>query len=148
MQEETREKLRQQTVAVLLTVRNEYLSAGANPLKHWDQIQDRLRSAARTSADVPEWVTKLSRSLGLASPSRARCSATDTLAGTVRELACAGAWLDLVEDEHGYLMAMTMLEADKRRAAREAEKTAEFETYRAEADAAARNFEEEENGAA
>lgn len=143
MDEKKRELLRQRTVSVLLAVRNEYLNAGANPLKHWDQIQDRLRAAARTSADVPGWITALSRSLNLTAPSRARCSATEALQSEAS--GCASEWLDLVEAEHGYLMAMAMLEADKKRAARAAEKEAEWAARAAEVDAQVEMYKQEED---
>lgn len=134
MHEETREKLRKQTVSVLLVVRSEYLSNGASPLKHWDQIQDRLRAAARTTDDVPGWVTALTRSLNLSAPSKARSLATDVLAKTVAEHRCASDWLDLVEGEHGYLMALAILEADKKRTARIAEQEMEWAARAAEVD--------------
>lgn len=138
MDESKRELLRRRTVNVLLAVRSEYLNAGANPLKHWDQIQDRLRTAARTSVDAPGWITALSRSLGLSAPSRARCLATDLLCGETAD--CASDWLDMVESEHGYLMALAMLEADKKRAEREAEWVAQA----ADIDAQVNIFKQEE----
>jgi len=47
--------------------------------------------------------------------------ATDRLTKTVTENTCATAWLDLVEDEHGYLIAKAQLAADARKREREAD---------------------------
>lgn len=121
MSNELRERLRSETVDLLLTVRNQYLAAGASPLKHWDQIQTRLRSAARTSTNVPEWITALARSLGLPAPTKRRSLATDKLERTVGTHGCATQWLDLLEDEHGYLIAKCQLLADQRKNEKEAE---------------------------
>ncbi len=65
--EQAKERLRTLTVEVLLCYRAAYLKAGASPLKHWDQLQDRMRSAARRSQTPEEWATALSRGLQLPS---------------------------------------------------------------------------------
>lgn len=112
-----REAARKATVAVLTAVRYEYLRGGANPLKHWDQIQDRMRAAARTSVSVPEWVTALARGLQLGAPDEVRTTAIarldEAVGGEARE------WLDLVESEHAYLIALTRLRAQEAKAERE-----------------------------
>lgn len=117
--EARRQELVEKTVDVLLELRGAYLRSGANPLKAWDQIADRLRAAARTTANVPEWLTAMSRSLQLGAPSSSLSSAAERLT------AAAGArpvdWLDLLEREHGYVIARTRLAAEKRRAARNTE---------------------------
>lgn len=104
------------TVLVLLDLRAAYLAAGASPLKHWDQILDRMRAATRTTSSVEEWHTAISRSLQLGSPSKAASSALLELVQTVGPF--RGAWLDLVERESGLLMAMCRLEAERRKDAR------------------------------
>jgi len=116
LDETTKESLRLLTVAVLMDLRAAYLAAGASPLKHWDQLLDRMRAATRTTASVEEWHTAISRSLQLGSPSNAASSSLDALVRAVG--ARRGDWLDLVEREHGYLMAACRLEADRRRDAR------------------------------
>jgi len=117
--EDLLETLRNQTIAVILACRSEYLAAGASPLKHWSQIQDRVRAAARQASSVPNWVTAVARTLGLGAPDAYRAEATGALHGTVQEHDCASRWLDLVEEEHGYLMAAARLEAEQRRERRE-----------------------------
>lgn len=117
LDEKTLEKLRTLTVEVLLTVRAAYLAAGGNPLKHYDQIENRMRSAARRSQTPEEWTTALYRGLQLPAPSSSGSRALVDLAAFVAEQRCAVAWLDLIEREHGYLMAMMRLCAEQRREA-------------------------------
>jgi hypothetical protein len=120
MQHEKQLRLEQMTVDVILAMRNEYLRNGASPLKAWDQIQDRLRSATRQSAGVKDWVTNLGRALNLPSPSKARCLAIDRLSTEVDDKT-AQEWLDMVEAQHSFLIAKTMLLAEQRKHEREAE---------------------------
>lgn len=55
--------------ALVLSARSEYLAGGANPLKHWKQIETRLVAACRTSSQVRTMATKFLRGLGVsASP--------------------------------------------------------------------------------
>jgi hypothetical protein len=121
LDEKAKERLRTLTVEVLLVVRAAHLaSPSANQLKHWDMIQDRVRSAARTSATPEEWVTTLARKLQLPTLNSSGSSAIVDLVAFVAERQCAAQWLDLIEREHGYLMALTRLAADKKREERNA----------------------------
>ncbi len=136
MDAEKRSEWRTLVVALLMPVRAEYLAAGANPLKHWDQIQDRVRIASRTSESMAQWVTTLTRNLGLGAPSKRRSLATEALAQAVgdgkRENA---AFLDFLEEECGLLMALANQEATRRREDRAAA-LAEAEEMEREAQAA------------
>lgn len=118
MDEETRDAM----VALLLALRWEYLGTGASPLRHWDQLQDRVRAAARMACDVPSWVTCVSRGLQLGAPSPERAAATERVARLVGDR--TSSWLDAIEAEHGYLMALARLRVQERsaevKAAREA----------------------------
>ncbi|OFV80211.1 MAG: hypothetical protein A2Y78_04780 [Acidobacteria bacterium RBG_13_68_16] len=67
---------------------------------------------------MAQWATALSRSLGLGAPGPERASATTSLADEIGD--DAGRWLDLVEEEHAYLMALAREQAEGRRRAREA----------------------------
>lgn len=118
--DETKEEWRAQTVAVLLDLRAAYLANGASALKHWDQMLDRMRAAARTSASVEEWHTSMMRSLQLGAPSSGASSMLTTLVALVGPY--RSEWLDLIEREHGLLLAMARLEAERRRDVREAKK--------------------------
>lgn len=130
MHDEKRHELRTRVVALLAALRAEYLAAGASPLKHWDQLQDRVRVAARTSETVAQWVTTLPRLLGLSAPSKERSSATRALVEVVGEdRRAAAAFLDQLEEEVGLLMALTQEEAERRKAVRiEAKEKRERET--------------------
>ena len=115
------DQVRQATVRLLHALRNEFLRDGANSLKHWEQIHDRMRAAARMTTTVPEWVTHVQRGLGLAGASAAFSARTRDLSvavGTAHQ-----EFLDLVEREHGYLMALTRLAADEARRERQREAT-------------------------
>lgn len=113
LDEQSKKQLRDLTVEVLLSMRREYLAAGANALKHWDQLQDRMRSAARTTTTPEEWATAMCRSLRLAALHKESCSDLYQLAELVHEKQCAGDWLSLLEREYGYLIALARLASEK-----------------------------------
>lgn len=115
MKESDREKLQRLTVEVILELRRAYLASGASPLKHWEQLQDRVRMAAKTSASVADWVTNVSRNLGLGSPSNSLSSAIKLLELGVQETCYPEEWLDLVEDEYTFLIALCRLEVARRK---------------------------------
>lgn len=120
MKNDDKERLRTLTVEALLVLRAAYLaSPGGNALKHWDILLTRMIAAAKTSTTPEEWMTSMFRRLQLAAPSSSTCSALAELADFVRERGLAREWLSLIEREHGYLIALTRLTADKRREARE-----------------------------
>lgn len=118
MDEQALERLRTLTVEALLELRSAYLGTpGCNTLKHWDQLQDRMRAAARSSASPEEWLTTMTRTLqlGAARPVSSRCFRD--LADAVREHKAAPAWLDLIEREFGYLIAVARGVAEQRKEA-------------------------------
>lgn len=118
MDEGRRDRVLDAVVALLMTVRGEYLAAGANALKHWQQIHDRALLATRTSERISEWGTTLAHELQLGSPSSSRSSALIALCDEVD--ADDAEALDLIESELQIVMARCRLEADRRREEREA----------------------------
>lgn len=121
LDEKQRRVLETLTVEWVLALRAEYLaSPGCNVLKHWDQMQDRMRAAARTTGSADEWVTSVRRGLRLSAPSRdsARCS--DALVSEARDHASAREFLELIESRHAYLMARARVAAEERKERREA----------------------------
>lgn len=115
--EATKEALSDATVDVVMELRRQYLSTGANALKHWDQITDRVRAATRTCAGPEEWVTKLCRDLQIAAPSSSLSSAVEALTEMVRRSrGGAHAWLALVEREYAFMIARARRLAEERRA--------------------------------
>lgn len=119
LDEDAVEGLRQRTVAVLLDARAAYLAAGASPLKHWDQLADRMRAAARTSTTVAEWATSLRRGLQLGAGNSSSSKALVELADEVQALGAEHAWLDMLEREHAFLIALARLEAEDRKERRD-----------------------------
>ena len=119
--EKKKEELRTRTVEVLLAVRAAYLGTPqANSLKHWDLLQERMRAAARTTASPEEWSTKLCRDLQLPALSKEPSRVLTDLVHYVTEHGCRNEWLDLLEAESGYLMAMCRLIAEQRKEQRDA----------------------------
>jgi hypothetical protein len=115
--EQRADAVRDAAVALLMEARAEYLANGANPLKHWDQLQDRLAAAMRTSGSAEQLVSTLRRGLNLSAPSSAFSNAATVLVGAMD--ADPMLWIGLLESELGYLMARARVEAERRKAARE-----------------------------
>lgn len=116
--ESEKEKLRSAAVEMLLEMRAAYLrTAGAKVLTHWDILQSRMRSAARTSSNVEEWATDMARALRLDAPSASYSEVLRQLADRGRDH--GSAFLDLVDAEYGYLMAMARAVSEKRKEARD-----------------------------
>jgi hypothetical protein len=111
-----RERLRTLTVECVIELRTMYLrTPGCSVLKHWDQITDRLRSAARQSESPEEWLTAMLRGLQISSPEANSSRCFRDLADYVREQQCAREWLDLLEREFGYLIAVARGVAEQRK---------------------------------
>lgn len=110
------ERWRELLVTVLLEVRAAYLDAGGKVLTHWDQIQDRLRGAARTSESVEQWYTALARSLQLSTLTRAGSSSVVELVEAVGM--DRDAFLRMIEEEHGYLIALARVTLERRKGER------------------------------
>ena len=118
LDEIAKEKLRSLTVELLLEVRAAYLSTPhANALKHWDMIQDRIRLAARTTTGAEEWATSIARALQLGAPRASYSAALMALTHEVHERRAASSFLDLVDSEWGFLMALARSIAEQRKAA-------------------------------
>lgn len=116
--EEQREKLVRATRDVLLEVRAMYLAFGGNSLRHWSQIQDRVRAATRTTTNPGEWVTRVMRDLQIPAPCSSLAHAIDSLCSEVEDIGTI-AWLDMVEREISYIIALMRLESERRRALRD-----------------------------
>lgn len=119
-----REPIRAALVNLLLALRSEYLAAGANPLKHWDQLHERLRAAVVAAVSIPALVTALASSLKLQAPGSWRSSATVALAD-LATVAGIDEVLAVIEEEHAYLIALARVEAEERRERRQERAAAE-----------------------
>src|ERR1700734_1217422 len=126
LDEKDKERLRTLTVEVMIELRSLYLRTYGSTvtLSHWEQLQNRMRSATRTTTGPEEWVTDLCRSLRLPAQGRLGSSATVDLVARIRERGCADEWLDLIDREWGYVMALVRMTAEQRKAAKAAEGTA------------------------
>lgn len=114
------ERLEMLTADVLIEVRAQYLAGGANALKHWDQISDRMRAATRTQANPQAWCTKLLRDLQISTPSSSTSSALERLCEAVGIIGKPAEWLRLIDAEHAYIIARVRTMAEERRDARTA----------------------------
>ena len=116
LQKEQIEHLKMLTVNLLLSLRKEYLITGANPLKHWEQLQSRAKLAAKLSTTVDEWYSNISRRLSLASPSNSLSSDLAQL----REYAesVESEWVSLVEDQIPALIARCRVIAEAQQLAK------------------------------
>lgn len=112
--ESRKQELRDATVDVVMELRRAYLMmSSCSVLKHWTQIQERLRAAARTTESVEEWSTKMCRSLGLAclgTEGAGRLVALKSIVGDDR-----ASWLDLLEKEYGAIMAAARLRVEEQK---------------------------------
>lgn len=117
-----KEHLTDLTVDVVLAARAQYLAGGANAIKHWPQIADRVRAAARTTEGPEAWCSKLLGDLKVQAPTKATAGAVLELAQFVRKGGERGAraWLELVQDEVMFIIAQAQLQAEERAAARAA----------------------------
>jgi len=114
LSDEQRERLIMATRDMILEVRRMCLQRGASPLKLWDLLHDRTRAASRTCANAQELATNLMRNLQIAAPSSRLSHSMAAMAEAVRVVGDAP-WLDLLEREHGYVIAVARLEAERRR---------------------------------
>lgn len=114
-----KERLRTLTVEHILDVRALYLrTTSANPLKHWELLQARVRAAAKTTSSVEEWGTELARAMRLETPSSDSSRSLRALADFVRERRAAREFLQLIDDEWGYVMALARGLAEERKESR------------------------------
>lgn len=117
--EAKKEKLRTLTVELMLEMRQAYLrTPGANQLKNWEILQSRMRGAARTTASPEEWASKIQVGLQVPSINNSYSKALIDLVHLTSEDNCQPEWLDLIEREHGLLIAMARLIVEERKAAK------------------------------
>jgi hypothetical protein len=120
LSEDQKEKLRTQTVEVLLSLRRSYLqTSGKNVRKNWDILISRTRAAAVTTTSPEEWYTEMLRGLKIESISVDSSNCLAELVDTVADAKCQREWLDLLEREWGHLFAMARRLVEERKAAAE-----------------------------
>jgi hypothetical protein len=109
--------MRGATVDLILSLRAQYLANGASPLKHWDQISERIQASIRQTSTVDQWCSLMMRQLQLQSPSLNSASSIAALRSTVGVHVLA--WQRMVANETGALMADARLLAEQRKLGRE-----------------------------
>lgn len=114
LDERQRERARSALVEFVLVVRRSYLRAGANPIKHWEQLQNRALSAVRRAGSVDEWTTLLPRGLQLPTTLDSTGSSAIWELSKVAQDIGHTAVLDLMEREAGLIMAMARKLAEER----------------------------------
>lgn len=124
LKEEQKERLRTLTVELVLDLYTQAIRSGWNPLDLWDQVANRLRAAVNVTQTPEEWLSDMLRKLRLSAPSKDSSASLIDLSSQVREWGCASAWLDLVEREHGLLVALARKVNEERRDARNAARNA------------------------
>jgi len=107
------EELRAKTVSVVMGLRRLYLAGGASPLKHWDQITSRLRSAARRTSTVSAWATAMLKGLALNGPDSSISSDLVELERMAREVG-ERTWIRQLEGEYSLVIAEAQIEAQRR----------------------------------
>lgn len=116
------ETVRGHLVAVILAVRRQYLAGGGGALKHWEQLQTRLRSAAMTTGSVQELVSSFLRGMRIEAPDkRTSLTAHDLMLclaahSSAHQLIDDDDVLDLIEREIGLLIAMARVRAGEKQA--------------------------------
>ena len=102
----------------VLAARAEFLAQGASSLSHWEQIETRMRAAAKMTTTASEWATRTLRGLRIVGGNRSLSLATAHLVATVSDR--PGALLDLIDRESAYVLALARIEAERRKRARTA----------------------------
>lgn len=116
---EQKDALVHRTVDVLLHLRAQYLANGANALKHWNQIGDRMREASATSRTVEEWTTRMMRTLQIGQQSKALSTSVVALRDEVTAQKRERDWLRMCAAEQAYIVAVAQMEAEDRKTQRE-----------------------------
>ncbi len=102
----------------LLALRREYLATGANAITHWEQLQNRMTTAARTSVNVADWITRTRTTLRLPAPSRDSSHCSVALEREIAEESLRDAdVLRLIERRAPLLVARARVLAEERKEA-------------------------------
>ena len=114
--EHRQDKIRTALVEFILAARRRYLRTygSAVVLKHWDQLQGRMLSAARRSGTADEWTTAVLRGLQLSTTMDKAGAQTVWDLSKVAQSYGHREVLDIVERETGLLMAMARLITETR----------------------------------
>lgn len=109
-------------VEMIVVLRDAFLRScnGRPPMSYWDQIQTRVRGAARTSATAAEWITAAQKGLRIGAPSSSDCLVINRLVAICDEYGMDLEAMEFIEREIGFLLSSAREIVDARKAAREA----------------------------
>lgn len=121
LDKQQRKQLETLLVELLLDIRAGHLaSSQANPLKHWEQLENAALMAAKTSGTLSEWATRVAAKMGLATLNSSASDGLRALVAACDEHGAHLAILGIIESEHSYIIALTRGSAEARKDAREA----------------------------
>lgn len=121
--EKQKKQLETLTVEMVLAFRSAYLAnvGGRPPLGYWEQIQNRVRSAAMQTESASEWASTVQRRLNLGSLPSYASRALVELVRFCDEHDAHDEFLALVERDHALVVAMAQLIVEERKRAGKAE---------------------------
>jgi hypothetical protein len=126
MTEQEKDGLRAITVDVLDHVARLAIRHGVKPMKLWDMVQTRMRSAARRSGNAEQWCSHLLRGMLVTTPDAAASYAIDSLVAAVGPDAIVRReWLQLIQLEGTYLLARLRVRREDKKAAYAAQQAEE-----------------------
>ena len=108
-------------VEVVVALRDAFLRAcsGRPPLSYWDQISNRLLSAARTSATAGEWATSVQRGLRVGAPRAADSLLISRLVALCDENDWHLRAMEHIEREQAFIVALARQVIEERKLATE-----------------------------
>lgn len=107
------------TITVLLHLRLLAIRHGHSALAIWERLGERVRLANRQAESVEHWCSTLIRKLGVVNTHPEAARAMIELQIAVHDE--TGAWLQMLDDEHGFIMAAARDRFDAEKAGRKAE---------------------------
>lgn len=112
-----RKQLETLLVEMIIGFRAQFLRnhKGRPPLNYWEQIQNRVRSAARTTTTVSEWASAMQRGLQIEALDSWASRALVDLVAFCDEQDAHLECLDLLDRDHAMVLALVRVECEKRR---------------------------------
>ena len=116
LSKEDKSRLEDLTVALMLSIRSEFLASGAKALTHWEQLHTRMKRASLTTSSMQRCITKIYEGLRLGAPRSSTCSDIGRLSAAIAEIERGeSAWMAMLRTEHAYLIARCRVEAERRK---------------------------------
>lgn len=119
LEEKQKKALETITVEFVLSLRSEYLREqdGRPPMNYYEQLQNRMRGAARQTSSASEWASLMQRRLQIGSLSKDASRALIDLVRFCDEHQAHGDFLTAIDRDHALLIALVQLIVEERKAA-------------------------------